>query len=81
VHRPLRLIGMIFDGDRRRLFERDGPHALERTAGEIMNRNARTIDGAAFATAALALMEERKITSLIVTGVIHIHDLWTPGLI
>jgi arabinose-5-phosphate isomerase len=77
------LVGMISDGDLRRLLERDGPHALERTAGEIMNPHPRTIDGNAFATVALALMEERKITSLIVTdaagfalGVVHLHDLW-----
>ena len=82
------LVGMISDGDLRRLLERDGPHALERTAGEIMNPHPRTIDGSAFAAEALALMEERKITSLIVTdvdglalGVIHLHDLWTLELI
>jgi arabinose-5-phosphate isomerase len=82
------LVGMISDGDLRRLLERDGPRALERTAGEIMNPHPRTIDGSAFAADALALMEERKITSLIVTGidglalgVIHLHDLWTLELI
>jgi len=82
------LVGMVSDGDLRRLLERDGPHALERTAGEIMNPTPRTIDGSAFASAALALMEERKITSLIVTGVdglavgvVHLHDLWTLELI
>ena len=82
------LLGMISDGDLRRLLERDGPHALERTAGEIMNPNPLTIDASAFASSALALMEEKKITSLIVTtpsghaeGVLHLHDLWTLELI
>jgi arabinose-5-phosphate isomerase len=82
------LLGMISDGDLRRLLERDGPHALERTAHEIMNPHPLTIDGSAFASAALALMEEKKITSLIVTdshghaeGVLHLHDLWTLELI
>ncbi|HEU5341862.1 KpsF/GutQ family sugar-phosphate isomerase [Edaphobacter sp.] len=82
------LAGMVSDGDLRRLLERDGPHALERTAGEIMNPHPITIDGAAFASSALALMEERKITSLVVVspegraeGVIHLHDLWTLQLI
>jgi arabinose-5-phosphate isomerase len=82
------LLGMISDGDLRRLLERDGPHALERTAGDIMNPNPLTIDPNAFASSALALMEEKKITSLIVTnpaghaeGVIHLHDLWTLELI
>lgn len=83
-----RLAGMISDGDLRRLLERDGSRALERIAGEIMNPHPITIDGAAFASSALALMEERKITSLIVVdennrteGVIHLHDLWTLQMI
>lgn len=82
-----KLLGMISDGDLRRLLERDGSHALERSAGEIMNSHPLTIEGSAFASAALALMEERKITSLIVAGsqgqvegVLHLHDLWTTNL-
>ncbi|WP_260738028.1 KpsF/GutQ family sugar-phosphate isomerase [Tunturiibacter lichenicola] len=81
------LIGMISDGDLRRLLERDGSHALEHTAGEIMNPHPLTIEGSAFASSALALMEEKKITSLIVIaadrrieGVVHLHDLWTLQL-
>ncbi|MCU1226282.1 MAG: KpsF/GutQ family protein [Edaphobacter sp.] len=83
-----KLLGMISDGDLRRLLEHDGPHALERTAGDIMNSHPRTINGDAFASSALALMEEKKITSLIVTdedglaqGVLHLHDLWTISLL
>ena len=77
------LAGMISDGDLRRLLERDGAHALEHTAGEIMNPKPLTIAGGALASSALTLMEERKITSLIVVtssgqveGVVHLHDLW-----
>ncbi|GGA57857.1 arabinose-5-phosphate isomerase [Edaphobacter acidisoli] len=83
-----KLAGMVSDGDLRRLLERDGSHALERTAAEIMNPHPLTIDASAFASAALALMEARKITSLIVVsadgiaeGVVHLHDLWTLQLI
>jgi arabinose-5-phosphate isomerase len=82
-----RLVGMISDGDLRRLLERDGSHALEHTAGDIMNPHPVTIEGSAFASSALTLMEEKKITSLIVTtpgahaeGVVHLHDLWTLQL-
>jgi arabinose-5-phosphate isomerase len=82
----LRLLGMISDGDLRRLLERDGPNALAHTAGEIMNPHPVTIPAEAFASEALALMEERKITSLIVTaeagealGVVHLHDLWASA--
>jgi arabinose-5-phosphate isomerase len=80
------LLGMISDGDLRRLLERDGPNALAHTAGEIMNARPVTIAPEAFAGEALALMEERKITSLIVVGaqgealgVVHLHDLWTTA--
>jgi arabinose-5-phosphate isomerase len=83
-----RLLGMISDGDLRRLLERDGGRALDHTAGEMMNTNPLTIDARSFASSALALMEEKKITSLIVTasngraeGVLHLHDLWTLELI
>ena len=81
------LAGMISDGDLRRLLERDGSHALEHTAADIMNPYPVTIDGSALASSALALMEEKKITSLIVItpdgqveGVVHLHDLWTLQL-
>jgi arabinose-5-phosphate isomerase len=77
------LAGVISDGDLRRLLERDAPNALAHTAGEIMHRDPVTIGPDAFASDALALMEERKITSLVVTsaegealGVVHLHDLW-----
>jgi arabinose-5-phosphate isomerase len=82
------LLGMISDGDLRRLLERDGGKALEHTAGEIMNPRPLAIGAEAFASSALALMEERKITSLIVStpegiaeGVLHLHDLWTLELL
>jgi len=80
------LLGMISDGDLRRLLERDGPGALAHTASEIMNPLPVTIAPEAFASEALALMEERKITSLIVVasdgialGVVHLHDLWSSA--
>jgi len=81
------LQGMISDGDLRRLLERDGSHALEHTARSIMNPHPITIDANIFAATALAIMEDKKITSLIVTssdgkaqGVVHLHDLWKTVL-
>ena len=80
------LLGMISDGDLRRLLERDESNALAHSAGEIMNAHPVTIAPEAFAGEALALMEARKITSLIVVsangealGVVHLHDLWTTA--
>jgi len=81
-----KLLGVLSDGDLRRLLERNGPHAFHKSASEIMNPAPRTIAPEPFAADALALMEQHKITALIVTadgtpatpvlGVLHIHDLW-----
>lgn len=83
-----KLRGVISDGDLRRLLEREGGAALSKTAGEAMNPNPRTIAAGELAARALAILEERKITSLVVTdgtarveGVIHLHDLWGVELI
>lgn len=83
-----RLLGVISDGDLRRLLEREGGAALSKTAGEAMNANPRTIAAGELAARALAILEERKITSLVVTdgagkveGVVHLHDLWGVELI
>ena len=80
-----RLVGVISDGDLRRLLERDAA-LLDRTAGECMTRDPVTVDRNEAATAALALMEKRRITSLMVpdengrvVGVVHLHDLWRLG--
>jgi len=77
-----RLVGIITDGDLRRMLER-GDQILSKTAGEAMHRNPLTIHRREFATRALNLMEQRKITSLLIVsdagrveGVLHIHDLW-----
>ena len=83
-----RLCGVISDGDLRRLLEREGGAALSRTAGEAMNPHPRTIAASELAATALAILEERKITSLVVVdaeqkveGVLHLHDLWGIELI
>lgn len=83
-----KLRGVISDGDLRRLLEREGGAALSKTAGEAMNTNPRTIAAGELAARALAILEERKITSLVVTdatgkveGVVHLHDLWGVELI
>jgi arabinose-5-phosphate isomerase len=83
-----RLVGMISDGDLRRLLEHEGGAALSKTAGEAMHPHPRTIASSELAARALSLLEERKITSLIVVdaqnhveGVLHLHDLWGVELI
>jgi arabinose-5-phosphate isomerase len=83
-----KLLGVISDGDLRRLLEREGGAALSRTAGEAMHVAPRTITARELAARALAELEERKITSLVVVdgagrveGVLHLHDLWGMELI
>jgi arabinose-5-phosphate isomerase len=83
-----RLLGIISDGDLRRLLERDGPDSLKKTAGDTMNPHPHTISADELAVRALSVMEEKKITSLLVVdamgmleGVVHLHDLWGTELI
>ena len=78
-----RLVGIISDGDLRRLLEQRGKDALDLTAGECMSRKPKTITSREFAATALAVMEQKKITSLVVVdgdmklkGIVHLHDLW-----
>jgi arabinose-5-phosphate isomerase len=83
-----KLVGVISDGDLRRLLEKRGKDVLDLTAGDCMTKNPRTISGAEFAASAIALMEEKKITSLVVVdsknklqGIVHLHDLWGTEMI
>lgn len=82
-----RVLGIITDGDLRRLMEKRRAAALELTAGECMTKHPVTIAPQELAARALRLMEERKITSVLVVdeqqrlqGVVHLHDLWTLQL-
>jgi arabinose-5-phosphate isomerase len=83
-----KLVGIISDGDLRRLLEKRGKDVLDLTAGEAMTKSPRTIGPGEFAATALALMEEKKITSLMVVsvsgeleGIVHLHDLWSTELV
>jgi len=83
-----KLVGIVSDGDLRRLLEKRGKDVLDLTAGEAMTRDPKTISADEFAATALALMEEKKITSLMVVdgagklqGIVHLHDLWGTELV
>ena len=78
-----KLVGLISDGDLRRLLEQHGKSVFELAAAECMTRSPRTVGPDVFAIAALDVMEQKKITSLPVVdaaghllGVLHLHDLW-----
>lgn len=77
-----RVVGVISDGDLRRHLEKDDL-ILSRSAADLMTRNPKTISADELATTALNMMEEKKITSLLIldaeqrlSGIIHLHDLW-----
>lgn len=81
-----KLAGIVTDGDLRRLMEKRGSATLELTAAEAMTRDPAVIAPRELAGAALSLMEQRKITSVVVVdadrracGVLHLHDLWVLG--
>jgi arabinose-5-phosphate isomerase len=83
VDKKDRLIGVISDGDLRRILERRREKILSVTAETCMTADPITISENELATRALDIMEQKKITSLIVTdqtgkitGIIHLHDLW-----
>ena len=80
------LAGIITDGDLRRML--GSFSELERlTARDILTPRPATIDIEDFAAEALARMQQRNITQLVVTqegnfsGFIHLHDLLREGLV
>jgi arabinose-5-phosphate isomerase len=80
------LVGIFTDGDLRRQVERQGD-LLALTAADVMTRNPKTIVATEMAVAALAKMEEWKITVLFVVdddnrphGILHTHDILSAGL-
>ena len=82
--RNKKLVGVITDGDLRRHMKNN---ILEKTAGEIMKKNPKTINKEMFVTNALELMEKNKITQVFIVqnnkpiGILHIHDCIELGLI
>ncbi|HEY4777479.1 MAG TPA: KpsF/GutQ family sugar-phosphate isomerase [Candidatus Acidoferrales bacterium] len=83
-----KLLGIITDGDLRRVMQKRQENVLALTAADCMTKNPITLSGHELAASALRVMEERKITSLLITdpagkleGVLHIHDLWTLQLL
>jgi len=78
------LLGIITDGDLRRRMERGGD-IRELTAADVMTRHPVTVSRGTLAAEALNILEQRKITSVVVAergepvrvaGVLHLHDLW-----
>ncbi|XMO86547.1 KpsF/GutQ family sugar-phosphate isomerase [Algibacter sp. AS12] len=81
-----KIIGIITDGDLRRMLSRvDDFSGL--TAKDIMGNNPKRIQAEAMAIDALELMENNDISQLLVeengkyAGIVHLHDLIKEGII
>jgi arabinose-5-phosphate isomerase len=81
------VIGVITDGDLRRLFLK-GINFAKTEAADCMTVNPHWIDGGKLAVEALKIMEDRAVTSLVVKdeanrlcGLLHLHDLWRTEMI
>jgi arabinose-5-phosphate isomerase len=80
------LLGMITDGDLRRMLQKD-INLAQVTAGDIMTKSPKSIEKDEFAVKALHMMQESSITQLVVIddckveGFIHLHDLLKEGIV
>ncbi len=77
------LTGMFTDGDLRRCINQD---LKQVKANNIMTKNPITLSKEIFATEAIKILNERKITNIFIVedkkpiGVLHIHDLLQKGI-
>jgi arabinose-5-phosphate isomerase len=78
------LLGIVTDGDLRRNMD----DLMARTAGQIATLDPVTVQESTLAVSALAIMNNSKITALVVVdadkhpvGMIHLHDLLRAGVV
>jgi len=81
------LAGIFTDGDVRRAFDNNAD-IHQTKINQVMTKNPKIISQGTLATDALRIMENHKITSLVITnnekqpiGVIHMHDILQTGVI
>ena len=79
------LLGIVTDGDLRRML-RDQKDFSTLQAKDIMNATPKVVSSEEYAANALAIMQEKSITQLVVVedkrllGFVHLHDLLKEGL-
>lgn len=79
------LLGIVTDGDLRRML-RDQKDFSTLQAKDIMNATPKVVSSEEYAASALAIMQEKSITQLVVVedkrllGFVHLHDLLKEGL-
>lgn len=81
-----RILGIFTDGDLRRALDA-GVDIHDTPMQDIMHRNCKTTTSDVLAAEAVHLMEENKITGLLVAdddnrlvGALNIHDLFRAGI-
>jgi arabinose-5-phosphate isomerase len=81
-----KLVGVITDGDIRRMLQRKNLNLDHIRATDILNSKPKTIDFNELAVQAFQLMEQHSITQLVVTnknqyaGIVHLHDILKEGI-
>jgi len=87
VEKDGRLAGIITDGDLRRKMATT-PNIQDLSARDVMTADPIAISQSTMAVEALAMMEQRKITSIVVIdadrrveGIVHLHDLWRTEMV
>jgi arabinose-5-phosphate isomerase len=82
-----RLMGVLTDGDLKRLLTKSGD-IFSLKVDEVMNKNPKTVDGGQLAVKAAKMMEDFRVTSLLVldkekkpVGIIHLHDIMQAGVL
>jgi arabinose-5-phosphate isomerase len=83
-----RLVGILTDGDLRRLLQSGRANRLDAPAQELMTGKPRTIGEAALGAEALAIMERHRISALFIVdaddrprGIVHLKDLLRAGVV
>jgi arabinose-5-phosphate isomerase len=80
------ILGVITDGDLRRMLEKND-NLASLSAADIMTKNPKTIEAEALAVEALTLMRNNNINQLLVisgkqyAGIVHLQDLIREGII
>ena len=88
VDEQQKALGIITDGDLRRMLNQNPPNLSDITASQIMNPHPKIIQPHLLAVNALEIMRNNSITQLVVCnennsylGIVHLHDLLREGII
>lgn len=88
VDKDNKVVGIITDGDLRRLMEKREGDIFKITAQEMMSTDPKIIEKHALTAEAIQVMEKYSITSLVIidgnknpSGIIHLHDILKAGVV